>query len=52
MMTYGFTITCNKCKSTRVKVYYTLDDDGLHFECMVEGCGNTWDDDFDLMRVS
>ena len=48
-MGYGFTITCNKCKSTEVKVYYTNDDDGLHFECM--GCDNSWDEDFELFRI-
>ena len=55
-MTYGFTITCNKCKGTEIRVNYTNRDDGLHFQCMTvyengEGCGNTWDENFELMNV-
>ena len=55
-MTYGFTITCNKCKGTAIQVNYSNRDDGLHFECMTvyengEGCPNTWDEDFDLMNI-
>ena len=32
-----FVVTCTNCGSQQVKQWYTIDDDGIHFEC--ENCG-------------
>ena len=40
-----FTITCDSCGNTDVKVFYTNNDDGVHFECQCCGELTTYEGD-------